>query len=184
MLKETLIDMLLDEGIVKIKDKDEKPFTLKSGKKSRLFFDVKEASLNPNILHVIITKVYELEILQNYTKKDDKIGSVAIGGVPIATALSYKSRIPQIIIRPEEHKTGTESKIIGDCQGCNILLIEDVTTSGGSLINAVNNMREHGGTCDECIVMIDRQEGAEELCAQNDIALHPILTKSDFGIEE
>lgn len=179
MTKEMLINKLLDKGIIKVKNEDEEYFTLKSGRKSRFFFDVKEASLDPVILREFVNIIYAYKML---VVSFDKIGSVAVGGVPIASVLSYESRFPQIIIRSEKHKTGTESKIIGNCKDYDILLIEDVATSGGSLIDAVYKIRKAGGTCNKCIVIIDREEGANELCIKNGITLYSILKKSDFGI--
>lgn len=182
MAEEVLKDILIKEGIVKIKRPDEEPYILKSGRKSRFFFDVKEATLNPKILHGIISTI----IIDNKFEKvrSDKIASVAVGGVPIATGLSLFLMIPQIIVRSEKHKTGTQSKIIGNCENKNVILIEDVATSGGSLVNAVKDIREAGGICNDCIVVINRQEGAEQLCKDNDITLFSLLTKSDFGITE
>lgn len=179
MLNDVLKGMLIKERIVKIKRLDEEPYILKSGRKSRLFFDIKEASLNPFILHEIINVIYGSGFL---VSKFNKIGSVAVGGVPIASVLSYKTTFPQIIIRSERHETGTKSEIIGHCELFNILLIEDVATSGGSVVKAVKTIRKAGGTCNKCIVIIDREEGAEQLCKDNDITLLPLLTKSDFGI--
>lgn len=172
-----LKEMLVREGVVKVRSDDEEAFTLKSGKKSRLFFDEKGASLNPTILEAIIEEV-DVSFVQRF----DKIASVAVGGVPIATALSLVTRTPQIIVRAEKHDRGTKTKVVGRCNNANVILIEDVATSGGSLVNAVKDIREAGGICDHCIVVIHRQEGADKLCNENGIALMPILKKSDFGI--
>lgn len=175
----SLKEILLEAGIVKIRGMDEEPFKLKSGKKSRLFFDVKEASLNPTILKRIIAEM-DLEFVKTF----DKIASVAVGGVPIATALSLRTGIPQIIIRSEKHDRGTGTKIIGDCKGMSVILVEDVATSGGSLVEAIKEIHANGGICSHCIVVIHYQEGAIELCSDNEIFLLPVLTKSDFGINE
>ncbi len=193
----TLIEMLKEAGIVKIKSQDEEPFTLKSGKKSRLFIDIKEASLNQQILEKITQNVVEIitekipdMALTNANFHDshlflfNKIASVAVGGIPVATALSLETNVPQIIVRSEKHDRGTESQIIGNCLKMKCILIEDVATSGGSIIKAVRAIREAGGICDNCIVIVDRQEGAKEWCLQNDINLYPVLKKSDFGINE
>jgi len=183
-----LKEMLIKENIVKIKNKDEEPFTLKSGKKSRLFIDVKEASLNPEILNTIkweFLKIHGFELdPQGLFMKYERIGSVAVGGIPVATIISYFSKVPQIIVRSEKHDRGTQSQIIGNCKDKRVLLIEDVATSGGSIINAVRVIRETGGICNDCIVVVDREEGAKEWCLQNDINLYPLLKKSDFGINE
>jgi len=194
-----LKEMLIKEGIIKIREKNEEPFIINElGTKSRLFIDIKEASLNPNILNEIRRKIYNYNeytynyganvfnyygyAYDHYFHNYDRIASVAIGGIPIATMLSISLGIPQIIIRSNKHSRGTGSQIIGDCEGKNCILIEDVSVSGQSIINAVKVIRSAGGTCDSCIVIVDRQEGAEENCLNNNIKLLPLLKKSDFGI--
>lgn len=192
-----LKEMLIKEGIVKTKNKDEEPFTLKSGKKSRLFIDIKEASLNPlilkritqNAIRIITEDIPDMALTHAHFSDShiflfDKIASVAVGGVPIATALSLETNVSQIIVRSEKHDRGTQSQVIGDCKNKRMLLIEDVATSGGSIINAVRAIREAGGICNDCIVVVDRQEGAKEWCGINDINLISLLKKSDFGIDE
>ncbi len=138
-----LKEMLLKEGIVRIKGTNEEPFTLKSGKKSRLFVDIKQASLNPDILKEIVATITEIGNESPWSF--DKIASVAVGGIPIATALSLTWDEQQIIVRSETHDRGMKQKIIGDCMNQRCLLIEDVATSGGSIINAVRAIREAGG---------------------------------------
>ena len=176
-MKHELVQMMIDNKIVKIKEPQEEPFTLKSGKTSRLFFDVKEASLNPVILEEIIKHI-DLSFVSQF----EKIASVAVGGIPLATALSLKTGIPQIIIRSEKHDRGTESKIIGSCNNKECLLIEDVATSGGSLVTAIKDIRKAGGSCAYTIVVIDREEGSDVVCDDNGIFLRPLLTKKNFGI--
>lgn len=174
--------MLLEEKIVRIKREYEEPFTLKSVKKSRVFIDIKQAILNPNILKEIV------EFIDSICQKKgwyfDRVASVAIGGIPIATALCLRWDEHQIIIRSETHDRGMKQKIIGDCKGLRCLLIEDVATSGRSILNAVMSIRMAGGICEDVIVVVDREEGATELCLQNGITIHPCLKKSDFGCAE
>jgi orotate phosphoribosyltransferase len=112
----------------------------------------------------------------------DKICSVAIGSIPIATALSLEINIPQIIVRSEQHNRGTQSSIIGNCKDKKVILIEDVAVTGNAIIKGVNTIRENGGICDICIVVVDRQEGAEKNCLDKGIRLFSLLKKSDFGI--
>ncbi len=180
--------MLIKEGIVKIKNKDEEPFTLKSGKKSRLFIDIKEASLNPDILDKIKWEFFRIYGFntdpEGLFMKYERIGSVVVGGIPLATIISYFSKVPQIIVRSEKHDRGTQSQVIGNCKEKRVLLIEDVSTSGGSIVNAVKAIREAGGICNNCIVVVDRQEGAFQNCKDNGINLISLLKKSDFGIDE
>lgn len=179
----SLIEMLKEAGIVKIKSQNEEPFTLKSGKKSRLFIDIKEASLNPIILEEIVRVIkFNWDWYTGMNKMI--IGSVAIGGIPIASVLSVEMMINQIIVRTEKHDRGTKSQVIGNCKDKKVLLIEDVATTGGSIINAVQAIHDAGGICHSCIVIVDRQEGAELNCVNNGISLYSLLKKSDFGINE
>lgn len=60
--------------------------------------------------------------------------------------------------------------------------IDDVATSGGSIVSAVQAIRDVGDICNNCVVVVDRQEGAKENCSNNGINLYSLLKKSDFGI--
>ncbi len=188
-MKEHLIELLKGEkGAIKTKSDKEEPFTLKSGKKSRLFIDIKEASLNPIVLKEIVNLIKNTE-LDNFKLTYDVVGSVAVGSVPIASVLSFVYKTPQIIVRSEKHDRGTKTKVIGDTgkgnlKGKRVLLIEDVTTSGESIISAVKAIRDTGALCNECIVIVDREEGAKEECSKEGINLISILKKSNFGITE
>lgn len=173
--------MLLKEGIIKIKKEDEEPFILKN-KKSRFFIDIKEASLNPYILGELLNKFHKFFYDTLCFSSFDKFGSIAIGSIPIVTALSLEYKIPQIIIRSEKHESGIQSQVIGDCKYMNILLIEDVATTGESIIDSANAIREAGGICEKCIVIVDREEGAKENCLDNGIELYFLLKKSDFEV--
>ncbi len=190
-----LKDMLIKEGIIKIRNKDEESFVVNElGTKSRLFIDIKEASLNPNILNRITQQIIRVIIedtdlaLINVNHPElplflfDRIGSVAVGGVPLATALSLETKIPQIIVRSGKHDRGTQSQVIGNCKGKKVILIEDVTVTGNAAIKGVKAIREAGGICNFCIVVVDRQEEAEKNCLDNGIRLFSLLKKSDFGI--
>lgn len=194
-----LKEMLINEEVIKIRKKDEEPFIVNAlGTKSRFFIDLKEASLNPDILKAIRRKLYSYNeytynfganacdyngcAYDQFFRKYDKIASVAIGGIPIATMLSLNLGIPQIIIRSSKHDRGTQSQIIGDCKDKICILIEDVSVSGQSIINAAKIIRNAGGICNDCLVIVDRQEGAERNCLDNDIRLFSLMKKSDFEI--
>ncbi len=185
-----LKDVLIKEGIVKIRNNNEKPFILNElGTKSRIFFDIKQASLNPGILNIIWwnikRKLMDNKFISEYDiLVFDKIASVALGAVPIGTILSYELSVPQIIVCSERHDRGTQSHIIGKCKDEKVMLVEDVSVTGNAIIKSVRVIREAGGICNTAIVVIDREEGAERNCLDNEINLYPLLMKSDFGITE
>ncbi len=194
----SLKKMLIERNIVKVRGKDEEPFMLNEiGTKSRVFFDIKEASLSPKVLNRIIYDMIQVitndipnlamthaHLSDSHLFLFDKIASVAVGGVPIATALSLETGVPQIIVRNDSHDRGTKDKVIGSCKRQKVLFIEDVSVTGNSIINGVKAIRDYGGICDICIVVVDREEGAEQICQDNNIKLYSLLKKSDFGIKE
>lgn len=134
-------------------------FTLASGKKSDYYINIKEVYTKPEVLKEIAVKM--AEIIEG--KKIDKIAGVAIGAIPIAVALSLQTGIPFVIVRKEEKNHGTSSKIEGEIkEGERVVIVEDVTTTGGSVINAIEALRSLGCVCEEALVVVDREEGAEE----------------------
>jgi len=134
-------------------------FTLASGKKSDYYINIKEVYTKPEVLKEIAVKM--AEIIEG--KKIDKIAGVAIGAIPIAVALSLQTGIPFVIVRKEEKNHGTSSKIEGEIKkGERVVIVEDVTTTGGSVINAIEALRSFGCVCEEALVVVDREEGAEE----------------------
>jgi len=149
--------MKLREMIKKAVKKGE--FTLASGKKSDYYINIKEVYTEPEVLKEIAVKM--AEIIEG--KKIDKIAGVAIGAIPIAVALSLQTGIPFVIVRKEKKNHGTSSKIEGEIkEGERVVIVEDVTTTGGSVINAIEALRSFGCVCEEALVVVDREEGAEE----------------------
>ncbi|WP_340820577.1 orotate phosphoribosyltransferase [Methanolobus sp. WCC4] len=170
--KLALIDALKACGAVKFGD-----FTLASGKKSTYYIDIKKASTDPATLRVIAREtgkvVSGLEL--------DAVGGVALGGVPLATALSLETDLPLILIRKSEKDYGTGGRFVGDFrEGSRIVLIEDVTTSGGSVMDAIKAIREAGAVVDRVITVVDRESGAEKGLADMGVKLVPLVRASDL----
>jgi len=90
----------------------------------------------------------------------DKIAGPALGAVPIATAVSLKTKKPLIIIRKEKKGYGTSKLIEGTIkEGDKVAIIEDVTTTGNSLLRAIRIIEENGGRVRRAFVIVDREEG-------------------------
>ncbi|MDG6244360.1 MAG: orotate phosphoribosyltransferase [Methanolobus sp.] len=170
--KRALIDALKTCGAVKFGD-----FTLASGKKSSYYIDIKKASTDPATLKVIAKEaamaIKGLDL--------DSIGGVALGGVPLATALSLETGISLVLIRKSEKDYGTGGRFVGDLQsGYKIVLIEDVTTSGGSVVDAIRAIREAGAVVDRVITVVDRESGAEKSLSDIGVKLAPLVRASDL----
>lgn len=150
-------------------------FTLTSGKKSNFYVDIKQASTNPKILAEIAREMKSL------IKDERRIAGMELGAVPLAVAVSLESGLPYVIIRKRERTHGTGKLIEGNMKaGERILLVEDVTTSGSSLVKAAEIVRQAKGVVDRALVVVDREEGASELLAENGILLVPLVRVSEM----
>lgn len=150
----SLGQILQDCGAVKFGD-----FTLASGKISKYYVDVKMAVTKPNILKLISSHIV-MEIM-NREIKADYIACVELGAVPLGTAVSLDTGIPLVIVRKAQKDHGIKNRIVGEFEQKKIaLLVEDVTTTGGSVINATNALRNEGLIVNYVISVVDRDEGA------------------------
>lgn len=170
----SLCDHLKECGAIKFGD-----FTLASGKKSKYYIDIKKASANPRILKLMARQIAEK--MKAYSIDADYIGCVALGGVPIAVAVSLETDLPLIIIRKEAKEYGTKGQVVGDfIKNSRVLMVEDVATTGGSVLKAIKLLREEGLIIRNVIVVVDREEGARAALAIEDVELTPIIRISDL----
>ncbi|MFW6141451.1 MAG: orotate phosphoribosyltransferase [Candidatus Saliniplasma sp.] len=167
MLKE----MLEECGAIKYGE-----FTLTSGKKSSYYVDIKLASTRPDILKRIAQKMAEYA-------DDEKIAGMELGAVPIAAAVSLETGSPYIMVRKKKKGHGTSSRLEGVLkEGEEVVVVEDVTTTGGSSVETVEVLRGAGAEVKKVLVVVDRQEGAEENLNEIDVELIS-LVKADELVE-
>lgn len=168
-----LIELLRNKEVVKFGK-----FTLSSGKESDYYINMKMAVTDPKILK-IIAKIISSSIT---LEKIDKIAGPALGAVPIATAISLESKIPMLMIRKAKKSYGTSKLIEGTLEeGDSVIVVEDVTTTGDSLLKAIKAIEENGGDVKRAVVIVDRDEGAIENLEKEGILLEPLLSINDFN---
>jgi orotate phosphoribosyltransferase len=152
-------------------------FTLSSGKKSNYYIDIKKAITKPKILKTI-TKLINQSIIDDDI---DKIAGPTLGAVPIATALSLQTNIPMLMIRKEKKTHGTGKLIEGELKKEDkVIVVEDVTTTGESLIKSIKNIQKNGGLVKKAIVVIDREEGAGAELQKENIRFEPLITINEL----
>ena len=167
--KEYLINLLKENGVFLKGD-----FTLSSGKKSDYYINMKKAITDPEILSTI-AKLITKSISEDNI---DKVAGPALGAVPIATAVSLESEIPLLMIRKEKKGYGTSKLIEGELnEGDDVIVVEDVTTTGGSLLKAI---QDNGCSVKRAFVVVDRQEGAIEAFDSEGVKLEPLITVDEF----
>ncbi len=113
------------------------------------------------------------------------MGGVALGGVPIATAVSLETGLPLLLVRKDVKDYGTGGRFVGDLtDGARVVLMEDVTTSGGSVLDGISAVRDAGGVVDTVITVVDREENARERLDSVGVALIPLVKASDLVVQD
>ncbi len=154
-------------------------FTLASGAKSSYYIDIKKASTNPKVLY-LISQLMAMK-MQDLNIRPDRIAGVVLGSVPLAAALSLATGVPYVMIRKEKKDHGTGKLIEGDLEaGDKVLVVEDVITTAGSSIKAIETLRASGAVVTDVISVIDREGGGKENLADVGVDFHPLVRASDL----
>ena len=177
-MKERLGEIILERSF---KYSENPPFTLASGKKSNFYFNCKPTTLDPEGMNLIGAIIFDM-------LKDTDItaaGGLTLGADPIANALaviSYQKGKPikSFIVRKDVKDHGTRSAIEGSVKaGDRVLIIDDVITTGGSTITAIEQAKQAGLIVDGVITLIDREEGGRENIQKHIENIRSILTRTE-----
>ncbi len=161
---------------------DDSPFTLTSGRRSNFYFNCKPTTLDPEGMNLIGNILFDMLEDSEVTAA----GGMSLGADPIANALSLISYqrgkpIKSFIVRKNVKGHGTKSKIEGNVsRGENVVIIDDVITTGASTIAAIERAKEEGLVIDRVIVLVDREEGALENIEKYIKRVDSILTRTDI----
>jgi len=153
-------------------------FVLRSGRTSKYYLDKYLFETQPEILRALAEK-----FAKHVDASVDLIGGAELGGVPLAAAVAMQTNIPFIIIRNSKKDYGTSKQFEGpNPQGKTVLLVEDIATTGGQVLEAAKTLKASGATVKKIVAVIDRQEGARENIEQAGFAFESLFTKADLGI--
>lgn len=112
---------------------------------------------------------------------ETKLAGVALGAVPLVAVTSVQTGNPYVIARKKAKEYGTAKRIEGRLEeGEEVVVLEDIATTGQSALDAVEALREAGAVVDRVIVVVDRDEGGRELLAEHDIELEALVTADDL----
>lgn len=151
-------------------------FTLKSGIESPFYVDLRPLASDPKILKYLAKYLLEMLPLDNF----DLICGVPYAALPMATAMSLESHIPLIIKRKEAKSYGTKKLIEGIFRkGQNCLLVEDVITSGKSLLETIPEIENEGVAVSDIVVVLDRQQGGKEFLEEKGYRVHTLFNISE-----
>jgi len=162
----TLARELVEAGAVRFGS-----FTLASGATSDVYVDVKRAWTDPRRLDGLA------RALAARVGPEERLAGMELGAVPLVVAVALLVGRPFVVLRkaPKEH--GTRQAFEGEIpKGSSVLLIEDVTTTGGSTARSVEIVREAGGTISRAVAVVDREAGAAERLRELGVRLEPLVT--------
>jgi orotate phosphoribosyltransferase len=159
---------------------------LVSGRTSSFYFNMKPTMLDAEGAHLIATLI--LDALQD--AKVDLIGGLEMGAVPLATAVAVASHakgrpLQAFFVRKQAKEHGAKKLVEGlapgeTLEGKRVVILEDVTTTGGSAMKAIEAVKAEGGLIDRVVTVVDRLEGAAESFREAGIPFSAILTADDF----
>jgi orotate phosphoribosyltransferase len=161
-------------------------FTLASGKKATYYLDGKQVTLDPHGARLVAEGI--LDLLAG-GGMPDAIGGMSIGADPITAAVITMSAVrgtPLVgfMVRKESKGHGTNQYIEGPVKpGQSVVIVEDVVTTGGSSLTAIERCEAFGLKVGKVLAIIDRMEGGADAFAKRGYPFASLLTIRDFGIE-
>lgn len=175
-LKELLLEKSYREGT----------FKLSSGRESDFYIDGKQTTLSAEGAYLCGKLIFEL--IRSHPEPVGAVGGMTLGADPLVTAASMvsyleKAPIPAFIVRKESKKHGTEEYIEGKKNlpaGATVALVEDVVTSGGTLLKVIDRVEAQGFKVGSVITVVDRQEGGSEALAEKGYCLESIFTREEL----
>lgn len=159
-------------------------FTLSSGKSSSYYVDLRLVSSFPHQFRKMVKNLQDLISEEIGFDNFDSLASVPTGGLVIASALAMETVKPLIYVRTKPKEHGTIKSIEGKIhQGMKVLMIDDVATTGGSMINSIKLLKEAGMVVTDAYVILNRLEGAEKFLDSEGVKMHQLtdiieITKS------
>ena len=153
-------------------------FKLRSGRTSSYYFDKYRFETHPGLLRGVAC-----ELAAMLPEGVDRLAGAALGGVPLATAVALETDLPFVIVRKASKGYGTDNRVEGVMNaGERVVLIEDVATTAGAALDAIEALRAAGAGEVTVLLVLDRQEGAAEAFAEAGVPYRALFTSESLGI--
>jgi orotate phosphoribosyltransferase len=154
-------------------------FVLRSGKRSQYYLDKYRFETRPDILAALGERI--AQAAAKHEPEATRLAGPELGAVALAAAGSLASGLPFLIVRKAAKDYGTSKRLEGVYEeGEVVCLVEDVVTSGGALLEAVEALREAKLTVRTAVCVVDREEGGADALARQAVRLRPLFRASDL----
>lgn len=158
-------------------------FTLASGKKSSYYVNSKKAIFNGHVVNLLSEVLWEM----THDLGIDAAGGLEVGAIPMAAVLAQRFAMHGVplegfFVRKQQKEHGAKQRVEGVLNpGMRALVLDDVLTTGGSVLQAIEEIEKVGASVVAVVCIVDRLEGAREALAK--YPFRPIFTIRDFGVE-
>ena len=157
-------------------------FVLRSGKRSRYYLDKYRFETRPDLLGALGERI--AATAREHAPDAVRLAGPELGAVALAAAASLSSGLPFLIVRKATKEYGTANRLEGPFEaGECVCLVEDVVTSGGALLEAVEAVREAGLTVHTAVCVVDREEGGADALARQAVRLRPLFRAGELLAE-
>jgi orotate phosphoribosyltransferase len=154
-------------------------FLLRSGRRSKYYLDKYRFETRPELLEALGARI--AHVVAREEPDAVLLAGPELGAVALAAAASISSRLPFLIVRKEAKEYGTANRLEGVHEpGQRVCLVEDVVTSGGAAIDAIEALREAGLDVRVAVCVVDREEGGTEELARIGVRLLPLFRASEL----
>jgi orotate phosphoribosyltransferase len=154
-------------------------FVLRSGRRSSYYLDKYRFETRPELLGPLGERI--AEAVAEHEPEAARLAGPELGAVALAASASLASGLPFVIVRKAAKDYGTGNRLEGVyAEGERVCLVEDVVTSGGALLDAVEALRAAGLVVQTAICVVDREEGGADALARHAVRLRPIFRASNL----
>jgi orotate phosphoribosyltransferase len=156
-------------------------FLLRSGRRSRYYLDKYRFETEPRLLAGLGRELAAL--VRSHGRQAELLAGPELGAVPLAAVTSIETGLPYLIVRKEAKEYGTAKRLEGVFEpGQRVCVVEDVVTSGGALLSAVEALRASDLHVSAAICVVDREEGGAEAITAAGVPFKALYTTSQLGV--
>jgi orotate phosphoribosyltransferase len=154
-------------------------FVLRSGRRSRYYLDKYRFETRPDLLGPLGELI--AQAVREHEPEAARLAGPELGAVALAAAASLESATPFLIVRKEAKGYGTDNRLEGTFEpGERVCLVEDVVTSGGAAVTAIEALRRAGLECRTAVCVVDREEGGVDELARHGVRLRPLFRAGEL----